>query len=388
MTPRMPPVDRYSYEKLDSDGNWVFDMPTSVAATGRMFDHQPPTSTTAPPPSTATTAAPQRRNDQYIYPDPSNASRRPTQPYFEKQGQSAGGGRAPHSLPRNLNPDALPFFAPPKRASETLRQETEYKRRASRQTAEVPRVAVDDKKVRPSPAARRASRAASASHVRQHAAHQHLDPRVAAPSNASPRNLKAQIDRSPLAAKPQPVSVPDWTANQTNAYHPGVGQVRARLPKPASQEEEKPIVGTSSELSAWGIDEPFPCTNEDCTSRHQPFTKKGQLTKHMKSHQSNAQFRHRCEVCDHGFRCPRELTRHRKTHNPNLPPEEQFPCPKCPKLFPRDDNLKRHIRQQHPEQPTQFGLVTPPRTAASSSRFDPRDFPPLPPPTAPRSVDR
>lgn len=343
-----------------------------------------------------TIALQQRRNGQniYIYPDPTNASRQPNDPYFEERRQNFGGERASRSPPQDLNPRAPPFFAPAKRASETSRQETEHKRRASYQTEGVPRVVSDERKARQSSAARRASKSASASHARRSSTHSLRAPRShvahhASSSHTHPENLQEQLARNPLLARPQPVNVPEWTTN--NAYHPGVGQVQARLPQRAGPDNNATVVGTSLELRAWDVNEPFPCPVGDCTSRHQPFMKKGQLTKHMKSHESNDKLPHRCEECGHCFRCPRELRRHRQTHQSNIDPKDLFHCPTCSASFPRSDNLKRHVRNAHPEPATGFGLVTPPRTAASTTlTLDRTHFPPLPPPppTPPRSVDR
>ncbi|KAG4067741.1 hypothetical protein HA402_005513 [Bradysia odoriphaga] len=52
---------------------------------------------------------------------------------------------------------------------------------------------------------------------------------------------------------------------------------------------------------------------------------------------------HRCDMCDAGFRTPKQLEQHSISHNdPNV---KKFKCKKCPKVFVQKIHLKKHVEE-------------------------------------------
>lgn len=71
---------------------------------------------------------------------------------------------------------------------------------------------------------------------------------------------------------------------------------------------------------------------------------------HDRRHQKSHKKPHVCDEpgCHFAFAAPAQLERHRKTHRRgNLDASEKYQCPTCSRTYTRDDNLKRHIRDEH-----------------------------------------
>lgn len=64
----------------------------------------------------------------------------------------------------------------------------------------------------------------------------------------------------------------------------------------------------------------------------------------MQLHNQAGVKKHRCEVCERAFRYPREVERHKHTHDID---GRRFSCmePGCKRSFTRNDNLLRHMRK-------------------------------------------
>lgn len=87
----------------------------------------------------------------------------------------------------------------------------------------------------------------------------------------------------------------------------------------------------------------FSCDHPGCKATR-PSQK--ELKRHQKSHKKP----YMCgeDGCSKAFSVPAHLKRHRKTHNGRDAEESQrYRCSVCPKSYTRDDNLKRHIREDH-----------------------------------------
>ncbi|KAG8175753.1 hypothetical protein JTE90_029238 [Oedothorax gibbosus] len=74
-----------------------------------------------------------------------------------------------------------------------------------------------------------------------------------------------------------------------------------------------------------------------CTNCRKTFTRKDELTRHMKTH-AKGSIGLDCKVCDKVFTREDNLARHMKKHE-----SEEHVCPECPKTFIRKDILTRHL---------------------------------------------
>ncbi|KAG8176032.1 hypothetical protein JTE90_024673 [Oedothorax gibbosus] len=98
-----------------------------------------------------------------------------------------------------------------------------------------------------------------------------------------------------------------------------------------------------------------------CDTCRKTFSKKSNLTRHMKNH-AEGSIGFDCKVCDKFFTREDNLTRHMKSHD-----SEEHVCPKCPKSFIRKDKLAKHMathnrpvkRPQHPTSASGWAMSQP-----------------------------
>jgi hypothetical protein len=63
---------------------------------------------------------------------------------------------------------------------------------------------------------------------------------------------------------------------------------------------------------------------------------------HKVTHDPEKMTRHKCQVCDSGFRYPKDLERHHASVHDKV----QYPCADCHTVFYRRDHLDRHMKSQ------------------------------------------
>ncbi|KAK7001734.1 hypothetical protein SK128_004978, partial [Halocaridina rubra] len=89
------------------------------------------------------------------------------------------------------------------------------------------------------------------------------------------------------------------------------------------------------------MDEHSRASNFHCRICTAIFTRRQQYDDHVKHHKKN-----KCELCEQPFTNKKALVRHcRMVHNSfpqNIPPEPQYRCDKCPRVFNRPSLLKQH----------------------------------------------
>ena len=207
----MSSTSKYHPKNLDFEGDWIHDVPSAIKGIGGGFEQ----CCTTPSPARSIPNSRQAMDKSLAYPDPMTALLPYTQPYFDHKS--------------HLDPKAPPFFAP--RTNGALQQEKVQRQAADEQDAS--EVLDDTKEVPASRAAIRASKSVSKSRGRRSAAHQPALERRRPPqytdNTATPgRALRQQLRESTLTANTQPLDVPDWATNNTNAYHAGVGRVQMR----------------------------------------------------------------------------------------------------------------------------------------------------------------
>lgn len=88
----------------------------------------------------------------------------------------------------------------------------------------------------------------------------------------------------------------------------------------------------------------FPCLISDCGK---VYDRHCDLTRHKKVHLDKSARPYKCSTCDEGFIYPKDRKRHQKTH---IPQSLSCPVQGCNNKvgFSRKDNLRRHMRKQHP----------------------------------------
>ncbi|KAF2835289.1 hypothetical protein M501DRAFT_989061 [Patellaria atrata CBS 101060] len=79
--------------------------------------------------------------------------------------------------------------------------------------------------------------------------------------------------------------------------------------------------------------------------------RKCELNRHMKKHLPKSRRNHKCETCDERFLYPKDKRRHEESVHKRSDTSPRFECNVRPchaRCFSREDNLRRHIRKQHP----------------------------------------
>ena len=154
-----------------------------------------------------------------------------------------------------------------------------------------------------------------------------------------PKALAAKLIAELSSASTHPAAhVPDsfedrsapWTGLHTSYPRPLLGQAN---PYPGLQH---PMAGGPSIHG-------YRCSHEGCPESTKVWDTKSDRDHHLRKHVPEDQRAHACAQCPRRFHFPKDLKRHRDTHNKSA----GVTCLMCGKLYSRPDNLKRHISTVH-----------------------------------------
>ncbi|XP_051929714.1 zinc finger protein 79-like [Hippocampus zosterae] len=87
-----------------------------------------------------------------------------------------------------------------------------------------------------------------------------------------------------------------------------------------------------------------------CSFCHKIFSSKGNMKRHMKSHQQT-QKAFACSVCTESFPTRGLLLSHRRRHGANSSDNQKFDCSECGKTFAKLARLNRHMAKHTGEKP-------------------------------------
>jgi hypothetical protein len=154
-----------------------------------------------------------------------------------------------------------------------------------------------------------------------------------------PRALAAKLITALASAPTHPAThVPNsfedrsapWTGLHTSYPRPLLGQAN---PYPSLQH------AMAGGPSIHG----YRCSHEGCPESTKFWDIKSDRDHHLRKHVPEDQRAHACAQCGRRFHFPKDLKRHRDTHNKSA----GVTCLMCGKLYSRPDNLKRHISTVH-----------------------------------------
>ncbi|GJQ86506.1 hypothetical protein Trydic_g10406 [Trypoxylus dichotomus] len=145
----------------------------------------------------------------------------------------------------------------------------------------------------------------------------------------------------------QLITAPVHISSQPQIIHPTQGQtVQCQQMEDQLNTELKDRIKRNVKLKKDIND-----SNRQCPTCNKVFSTATKLTRHMKTHSPDMPYKYerpfRCTVCDKGCRQAQDLEKHMRTHTGERPHQ----CNMCTKAFSTSSNLIAHIRTHTGERP-------------------------------------